>query len=471
MWGLVSSSPILGKDGALVGTVGMVTDITERKRTEDQLRRSADRLAMLHDMDQAILAAQSPADVGRAALGRVRRMVPCQRCSVVLFDFGRGEAELIAGYSGGVQLAAMPLPMAEFSPVEVLQRGSVRYIDDLAAVKDPPPLLRQLQAEGLRSVLSAPLMVEGEVIGEINLAALAPAAFDAEHRDIALEVGTPLAIAIQHARLRQELALQTGELQRRLVDKSSALRAATAEVETLLYSVSHDLRAPLRHLIGFSRLLLDDHGKELDPGALHYAERIHAAADQMATLVDDLVGLSRIGRQDLLRRDVGLTTLVEDVVDQLRQSTDGRAIEWKVEDLPTVECDPGLAKIAITHLLANAVKFTRPRERATIRVHPVEADGQVGLGVEDNGVGFNMSYAGKLFGMFQRLHRPEDFEGNGAGLAIVQRIAHKHGGRVWAESEPDAGAKFYLTLGQRGSGAAGQWDSHDANTSDGESQA
>ncbi|MGI8818644.1 MAG: PAS domain S-box protein [Gemmatimonadales bacterium] len=471
VWGLVSSSPILGKDGALVGTVGMVTDITERKRTEDQLRRSADRLAMLHDMDQAILAAQSPADVGRAALGRVRRMVPCQRCSVVLFDFGRGEAELIAGYSGGVQLAAMPLPMAEFSPVEVLQRGSVRYIDDLAAMKDPPPLLRQLQTEGLRSVLSAPLMVEGEVIGEINLAALAPAAFDVEHRDIALEVGTPLAMAIQHARLRQELALQTGELQRRLADKSSALRAATAEVETLLYSVSHDLRAPLRHLIGFSRLLLDDHGKELDPGALHYAERIHSAADQMATLVDDLVGLSRIGRQDLLRRDVDLTTLVEDVVDQLRQSTDGRAIEWKVEDLPTVECDPGLAKIAITHLLANAVKFTRPRERATIRVHPVEADGQVGLGVEDNGVGFKMTYAGKLFGMFQRLHRPEDFEGNGAGLAIVQRIAHKHGGRVWAESEPDAGAKFYLTLGQRGSGAAGQWDSHDASTSDGESQA
>ena len=458
VWGLVSSSPILGKDGGLVGTVGMVTDITERKRTEEQLRRSADRLAMLHDMDQAILAAQSPADVGRAALGRMRRMVPCQRCTVVLFDFDRGEAELIAGYSGGGQLAATPLPLAEFSPAEVLQRGSVRYIDDLAAMKDLPPLLRQLQAEGLRSVLSSPLLVEGEVIGEINLAALAPAAFDVEHRDIALEVATPLAIAIQHARLRQELALQTGELQRRLADKSSALRAATAEVETLLYSVSHDLRAPLRHLIGFSRLLLDDHGKELDPGALHYAERIHEAADQMATLVDDLVGLSRIGRQDLLRRDVGLTMLVEDVVDQLRQSTDGRVIEWQVEELPTVECDPGLAKIAITHLLANAVKFTRPRERAIIRVHPAEADGQVGLAVEDNGVGFKMTYAGKLFGMFQRLHRPEEFEGNGAGLAIVQRIAHKHGGRVWAESEQDAGARFYITLG-RTSGTAGQVDS------------
>ena len=455
VWGLVSSSPILGKDGALVGTVGMVTDITERKRTEEQLRRSADRLAMLHDMDQAILAAQSPAEVGRAALGRMRRMVSCQRCTVVLFDFDRGQAELIAGYSGGVQLGTASLPMAEFPPAEVLQRSSVRYIEDLAAMPDPPPMLRQLLAEGLRSVLSSPLIVEGEVIGEINLAASAPAAFDVEHRDIALEVATPLAIAIQHARLRQALSRQTGELERRLADRSASLRAATAEVETLLYSVSHDLRAPLRHLIGFSRMLLDDHGRDLDPGALHYAERIHEAADQMATLVDDLVGLSRIGRQDLLRREVGLTTLVEDVVDQLRPSSDGRIINWKIEELPTVECDPGLAKIAITHLLTNAVKFTRPRQQATIRIHPVEADGQVGLGVEDNGVGFKMTYAGKLFGMFQRLHRPDEFEGNGAGLAIVQRIAHKHGGRVWAESEPDKGAKFYLTLGQRGGGAAG----------------
>jgi PAS domain S-box-containing protein len=455
LWGLVSASPILAKDGALVGTVGMVTDITERKRTEEQLRRSADRLTMLHDMDQAILAARSPSEVGRAAMGRMRRMVPCQRCTVVLFDFERGEAELIAGYTGGVQMGTTRLPLAEFSAPEVLQRGGVRSVEDLATVVDPPPLLRQLLADGLRSVLSVPLLVEGEVIGEINLGSSAPAAYEPEHRDIALEVATPLAIAIQHARLRQELAHQTAELERKLGERSATLRAATAEVEVLLYTVSHDLRAPLRHLIGFSRLLLDDHGRELEPGALHYAERINQAAGQMAGVIDDLIGVSRVGRQDLLRREVALTTLVEDVVDHLRSETDGRDIDWNIEELPTVECDPGLARTAITHLLANAVKFTRTRERATISVRPVEADGQLGLRVEDNGVGFKMAYASKLFGMFQRLHRADEFEGNGAGLAMVQRIAHKHGGRVWAESEPDVGATFYLTLGQRGGGAAG----------------
>jgi len=452
LWGLVSSSPILGKDGALVGTVGMVTDITERKRAEDQLRRSADRLAMLHDMDQAILAARSPAEIGRAAMGRIRRMVPSQRCTVTLFDFARGEAELIAGYKGGVQMGAVPLPLGEFSPAAVLQRGSMRYLEDLTAMEDLPPILRHLRAEGLRSVLSVPLLVDGEVIGEINIGSSTPSAYEPEHRDIASEVATPLAIAIQHARLRQELARQTGELERKLGERSAALRAATAEIETLLYSVSHDLRAPLRHLIGFSRMLLDDHGRDLEPGALHYAERINQAAGSMATLVDDLIGLSRIGRRDLLRRAVGLTTLVEDVVDRLRSTTDGRVIDWQIEELPTVECDPALTTIAITHLLANAVKFTRPRERATIRVRPVEVDGQAGLQVEDNGVGFKMAYVGKLFGMFQRLHRPDEFEGNGAGLAIVQRIAHKHGGRGWAESEPDAGATFYLTLGSEQTG-------------------
>ena len=452
LWGLVSSSPILGKDGALVGTVGMVTDITERKRAEDQLRRSADRLAMLHDMDQAILAARSPAEIGRAAMGRIRRMVPSQRCTVTLFDFARGEAELIAGYKGGVQMGAVPLPLGEFSPAAVLQRGSMRYLEDLTAMEDLPPILRHLRAEGLRSVLSVPLLVDGEVIGEINIGSSTPSAYEPEHRDIASEVATPLAIAIQHARLRQELARQTGELERKLGERSAALRAATAEIETLLYSVSHDLRAPLRHLIGFSRMLLDDHGRDLEPGALHYAERINQAAGSMATLVDDLIGLSRIGRRDLLRRAVGLTTLVEDVVDRLRSTTDGRVIDWQIEELPTVECDPALTTIAITHLLANAVKFTRPRERATIRVRPVEVDGQAGLQVEDNGVGFKMAYVGKLFGMFQRLHRPDEFEGNGAGLAVVQRIALLHGGRVWAESEPDAGARFYLTLGSREAG-------------------
>ena len=449
VWGLVSGSPIVGRDGTVVGAVGMVTDITERKRAEDRLRRSAERLSVLHNLDQAILAARSPAEIGRAALGRVRRMVPCQRCSVVLFDFGRGQAQMIAGYADGAALPAAALPIDALSPIEVLRHGAVRLIEDLNAVDSPPPLLHQLRAEGLRSVLSVPLLVDGEPIGEINLASRSPAGFDSEHRDIAQEIATPLAIAIQHARLRDELGRQAGDLERRVAESRAALRASRAETDTILHAVSHDLRDPLRHINGFAEMILLDGGPRLDPGLRHYATRIGEASARMAAQVESLVKIVRIGRQDLIRRDVDLGTVVDDVVEGLQSSIEGRAVEWRIESLPSVDADPTLVRVALEELLSNALKFTRPRERAVVRVRPVETDGEVGIAVQDNGVGFRMAHAGKLFGTFQRLHRPDEFEGDGAGLALVQRIAQRHGGRVWAEAEPDAGATFFMTFGGR----------------------
>ena len=447
LWGLVSASPITGRDGAMVGTVGMVTDITERKRAEERLRRSAERLAVLHDLGQAILAARSPAEIGRAALGRMRRMVTCHRCSVILFDFPRGHAQLIAGYAGGAPITAGTIPLERLSPAEVLRRGAVRAIDDLAAVEDPAPMLKELRDEGMRSVLSVPLLVDGEAIGEVNLASNVPKGFTAEHRDIAVEVAAPLAIAIQQARLRDELTRQAGELERRVAERGAALRAATAELETMMYAVSHDLREPLRHICGFSQLLLDDAGPALDPAVQHYARRIRDGSNRMSGLVDDLVGLARVARQDTMRRPVDLTSLVEDVVSRLEPQVDGREVEWRVQPLPTVDCDPALVSLALQSLLSNALKFTRPRDHTIIAIRPIEHEGQAGLAVQDNGVGFKMAYAGKLFGVFQRLHRPDEFEGNGAGLALVARVAQKHGGRVWAESSGETGATFYLTLG------------------------
>jgi PAS domain S-box-containing protein len=447
LWGLVSASPILNRDGGMVGTVGMVTDITQRKQAEERLRRSAERLAILHDMGQAILSARSPAEIGRAALGRIRRMVSCQRCSIVLFDFTKGEAQVVAGYAGGNPLSNAPIPLDTLSPSDVLRRGTLRYIEDISAMDSPPPMFQQLQQDGIRSVLSVPLLADGEAIGELNLGAESVDAFDAEHRDIALEVAAPLAIAIQHARLRDELARKSSEAERRVAERGAALRAATAELETLLYSVTHDLRTPVRHIGGFAELLLQDGGPVLDPSVRHHATRIRDGAARMGAMLDDLVQLSRLSRQDMLRRPVDFTTLVEDVVSQLQSEVQDRVIDWTIDPLPLLECDPALARVALQHLLSNAVKFTRTRGRASIRIRPVRADGQDGIAVEDNGVGFKMAYAGKLFGLFQRLHRADEFEGDGAGLAFVQRVAQRHGGRVWAESEVDAGATFFITFG------------------------
>ncbi len=244
------------------------------------------------------------------------------------------------------------------------------------------------------------------------------------------------------------------ELEKRIKDRTAELEATNKELEAtnkeleaFTYSVSHDLRSPLRHVDGFSRILVEEFGPHLDPTARRYLERMQKGVRNMGTLVDDLLQLARIGRQEPSRRTTGLSSLLREALDEVRSETEGREIEWRIGQLPFADCDPALIKQVFANLLSNAIKYTRPRERAVIEIGALERNGQPTIFVRDNGVGFSMKYADKLFGVFQRLHRPEDFEGTGVGLATVQRIVHKHGGRVWAEAELDKGATFYLTLG------------------------
>jgi len=246
----------------------------------------------------------------------------------------------------------------------------------------------------------------------------------------------------------KDAALQKAhdQLERRVEERTAELASANKDLESFTYSVSHDLRAPLRHMDGFSQLLLESCGAELSEEARRYLARIRLGAHQMGQLVDDLLGLARVGRKELNRQVTGLSSLVEEVVAQLKSETADRRIEWNIQPLPFVDCDPALIKQVLANLLSNAVKYTRPREPAIIEVGKLMQNGEPVIYVRDNGVGFSMKYADKLFGVFQRLHRPEDFEGTGVGLATVHRIIHKHGGRVWAEAELDKGATFYFAL-------------------------
>jgi PAS domain S-box-containing protein len=236
-------------------------------------------------------------------------------------------------------------------------------------------------------------------------------------------------------------------LERRVAERTGELEAANKELEAFTYSVSHDLRAPLRHIDGFSKLLVEQHTAALPQEAREYVSLIRESTREMGQLVDDLLNLARVGRKELSLQVTGLNSLVDEVVADLNHEIGGRTIDWKLQKLPFVECDPGLMKQVFVNLLSNAVKFTRPRDRAVIEVGAVERDGQSAIVVRDNGVGFSMKHSDKLFRVFQRLHRQEDFEGTGVGLATIQRIIHKHGGRVWAEAELDKGASFFFTLG------------------------
>lgn len=236
------------------------------------------------------------------------------------------------------------------------------------------------------------------------------------------------------------------ELQRR----GELLEAANKELEAFSYSVSHDLRAPLRHIDGYASLLRKAVGDSLNEKAARYLQTISDSANQMGQLIDDLLVFSRMGRQEMLHTTVNLNELIRTILYDLRLDLQGREISWTIDSLPEVPGDPAMLRQVFVNLITNAVKFTSTRPIAKIAVGiDRRTSSEVVIFVRDNGVGFDMQYAGKLFGVFQRLHRVDEFEGTGIGLANVRRIVHRHGGRTWAEGVPDKGATFYVALPTR----------------------
>jgi signal transduction histidine kinase len=237
------------------------------------------------------------------------------------------------------------------------------------------------------------------------------------------------------------------ESNQRLERRTDELSETNIELESFAYSVAHDLRAPLRHIAGYSGALIEDYRPRLDAEGVRCLGKIAESARQMGRLVDDLLALSKIGRQELAFQATELGSMVEQVVEDLAPECAGREVEWQIGELFDAECDPGLMKQVFTNLLSNAVKYTRRQGHAVIQVGHSLKNGERVMFIRDNGVGFEMQYADKLFGVFQRLHKARDFEGTGVGLAIVQRIVRKHGGRIWAEAAIDQGATFFFTLG------------------------
>ena len=245
---------------------------------------------------------------------------------------------------------------------------------------------------------------------------------------------------------QESLQCLNGELEQRVEERTQKLKEANKELEAFSYSVSHDLRAPLRAIDGFSRILLEDYAENFDEDGKRVLDVIRSNTQNMGRLIDDLLAFSRLSRKQIEASPVNMTELANDVFQQLKGAFADQNIQFNLTPLPDSAGDPALIRQVFVNLLSNAAKYSRPRAKAVIDVKGRSENGDCIYCVKDNGVGFDMSYAQKLFGVFQRLHSVEEFEGTGVGLAIVQRIIHRHGGRVWAEGKVDEGATFYFSL-------------------------
>jgi len=403
---VVASRWALQRDaqGGPVGILETSNDITLRRQAEEVLRESEER-------KRAVLDAAHEAFIAMDAGGRIT-------------DWNH-QAELTFGWSRAEAIGRL---LAETIISPPYREAHSRGLQHFLATGQGPLLDKRFETTALRR--------DGHE-------------FPVELTIVAIRWGpTYIFNSFLHditARKQAEEALagQKAELARANVE----LAAANKELEAFTYSVSHDLRAPLRHIGGFSQILEEEFGPRMDPAAQQSLRYIQKGVQEMGQLIDDLLNLGRIGRQALREHPTELNLLVEAVLADLKPETERRQIEWKIGQLPPVKCDPGLVKLVFVNLLSNAIKFTRHQERAIIQVGQIRVKGEQVFFVRDNGVGFNMRYVDKLFGIFQRLHRQDDFEGTGVGLANVRRIIHKHGGRVWAEAEPYKGAAFYFTLG------------------------
>jgi signal transduction histidine kinase len=344
------------------------------------------------------------------------------------------------GLTGEVIAARRTLYLPDISQPEVQAAHQIVVIVDM----------------GVHSYVGIPLIMDDRIIGVLSVQAREANAYSNEQIRMLETLATEVAITVEKSRLWEQLQQElverkraeaevrqlNAELEGRVERRTAELAAANKELESFSYSVSHDLRAPLRGIAGFTRLLSEGYAQRLDAEGLRYLQRVRSAATRMGELIDDLLAFSRLGRRPLNTQRVEPARLVRALWNELKPHDDQRVVEFRLGDLPACQADPGLLRQVFANLLENALKYSHTRE-----VGRIEVGWQAGAYfVRDNGVGFEMQYADKLFGVFQRLHRDEDFEGTGVGLATVKRIVERHGGRIWAEGEVGRGATFYFSL-------------------------
>ena len=423
-------------------------EIAELRQAEDSARRQVALLTAIIRVFRETATCQSEEEMAQVCLNAAEELTGSAYSFLgELNDHGSFDTTMIS--EAGWNACRVPMPEA----VELLKNMPNRGINRIGLKDHKPWIINDVaqhpdtveKPQGhplLTSFLGVPIRYVGGITGMIALANKEPGYSAADQDDV-----QALAVAFMESLNRRRAEKWVNELNEALSRQVRQVEAANQELEAFSYSISHDLRAPVRHISGYLELLDKQNIAALDEKSRHYLQVISEAAQRMGLLIDGLLVFLHLGRTDMERTRVDLGQLVKEVVREVGLSPRGNEVEWEIGPLPVVLGDRSMLRTVLANLAANALKFCRTRPRMEIEIGSLtDRPGEVQCYVRDNGVGFDMRYQDKLFGLFQRLHSQEEFEGAGVGLANVQRIIVRHGGRVWASGEPGKGATFWFSL-------------------------